>query len=137
VQGKAEHPRQLERVPAGAHFRFELVLNEFVSDGKDYEAGEKERLGASAAMPARQFYLNAIGMAMNLLRDDYLGGHGSRGYGQIGFWDTSVVRKEITEVNYGPEQTPSEFIQLFAKELQGVELTTAEYEAIVPKAATV
>ncbi|MEA4985765.1 CRISPR type III-associated RAMP protein Csm3 [bioreactor metagenome] len=63
VTAKA-NPRTFERVPAGAKFKLEMVLNVF----KD----EKE-----AELKA------TLKQAIKLLEDDYLGGHGSRGYGQV------------------------------------------------------
>ena len=58
------NPRTFERVPAGAKFKLNMVLNIF--EGED-EAGLKATLK----------------QAIKLLEDDYLGGHGSRGYGQV------------------------------------------------------
>ncbi len=63
VTAKA-NPRTFERVPAGAKFNLNMVLNVF--EGEDEKA-----LKAT------------IKQAIKLLEDDYLGGHGSRGYGQI------------------------------------------------------
>lgn len=63
VTAKA-NPRTFERVPAGAKFNLNMVLNVFESED---EKGLK----------------NTLKQAINLLHDDYLGGHGSRGYGQI------------------------------------------------------
>lgn len=63
VTAKA-NPRTFERVPAGAKFKLNMVLNVF--EGEDEEA-----LKAT------------IKQAIKLLEDDYLGGHGSRGYGQV------------------------------------------------------
>ncbi len=60
----AAMPRQIERVPAGAEFQLEMVLNIFDTDN------EKE-------------LINATKRALKLLEDDYIGGNGSRGYGQI------------------------------------------------------
>lgn len=58
------NPRTFERVPAGAKFKLNMILNIF--EGED----ENE--------------LKAIlNQAIKLLEDDYLGGHGSRGYGQV------------------------------------------------------
>ncbi len=68
------NPRQIERVPAGAAFNFEMVLNLFGDDD------EKE-------------YVNALFQCMELLQDDYLGGHGGRGYGRVKF---SVSPERIT-----------------------------------------
>lgn len=58
------NPRTFERVPAGAQFKLEMVLNIF--EGEDENA-----LKAT------------LNQAIKLLHDDYLGGHGSRGYGQV------------------------------------------------------
>jgi CRISPR-associated protein Csm3 len=63
VTAKA-NPRTFERVPAGAKFKLNMVLNIF--DGENENA-----LKAT------------LKQAIALLHDDYLGGHGSRGYGQV------------------------------------------------------
>lgn len=63
VTAKA-NPRTFERVPAGAKFTLNMVLNIF--------EGEDERE-----------LKNTLKQAIALLHDDYLGGHGSRGYGQV------------------------------------------------------
>jgi len=59
------NPRQTERVPAGAIFNCEFVLNVFDDD--------------------EDKYLKKFMKAMELLEDDYLGGQGTRGYGKIKF----------------------------------------------------
>lgn len=58
------NPRTFERVPAGAQFKLNMVLNIF--------EGESE-----------QRLKETLQLAIRLLQDDYLGGHGSRGYGQV------------------------------------------------------
>lgn len=58
------NPRTFERVPAGAQFKLNMVLNIF--DGEDEEE-----------------LVRTLNFAIELLQDDYLGGHGSRGYGQV------------------------------------------------------
>lgn len=60
----AAMPRQIERVPAGAKFDFNMVLNIFTNDN------ELE-------------LIEAVKRSLKLLEDDYIGGNGSRGYGQI------------------------------------------------------
>ncbi|MGI2903296.1 type III-A CRISPR-associated RAMP protein Csm3 [Tolypothrix sp. VBCCA 56010] len=62
----AANPRQLERVPAGSVFEFELIYT--VED-------------------ANQVFedLQNIAIALAILEDDALGGHGSRGYGKVLF----------------------------------------------------
>ncbi|GEA18923.1 type III-A CRISPR-associated RAMP protein Csm3 [Moorella sp. E306M] len=63
----AANPRQIERVPRGARFNFQMVYNLWEPQGI-------ERL---------QEDFTEIFIALQLLVDDYLGGHGSRGYGQV------------------------------------------------------
>lgn len=65
VTAKA-NPRTFERVPAGAQFKLNMVLNIF-------EGEDENKLKAT------------LNQAIKLLEDDYLGGHGSRGYGQVKF----------------------------------------------------
>ena len=60
----AANPRQFERVPAGAIFAFELVLNVFEGDSEDE-------------------YLKLIKQGLALVADDALGGQSSRGYGKV------------------------------------------------------
>ena len=67
ITGTAEHPRQIERIPAGSKFTLELILNVYDNDfdeEKDFE------------------YLRS---AMEFVQDEYLGGSGSRGYGKVEF----------------------------------------------------
>lgn len=77
IKGVAEHPRQLERVPAGAKFDFELVY--------DIYSDVTEKIAETDAEDRLSLHLDAIQHAMQLLQDDYLGGQGSRGYGKICF----------------------------------------------------
>jgi CRISPR-associated protein Csm3 len=62
----AANPRQLERVPAGSKFQFELV----------YTVENAEQAIED---------LQNIAIALAILEDDALGGHGSRGYGKVRF----------------------------------------------------
>lgn len=64
----AANPRQLERVPAGAEFTFEMVYNVEAADHRQ----------------TREDLVNLL-ETLSLLEDDFLGGHGSRGYGKIQF----------------------------------------------------
>lgn len=67
-------PRTFERVPAGAIFNVNMVLNIFED--------EKE-----------ESLLKTLKAAIALLEDDYLGGNGSRGYGQVEFSDMKFESK--------------------------------------------
>ncbi len=64
IKGVAEHPRQIERVPAGAKFAAEIILNIWDDDI------EKEQIAL-------------LEKGISLIENDYLGGSGSRGYGQV------------------------------------------------------
>ena len=78
TKGVAEHPRQSERVPAGAQFNAEFIINIW-DDDKESELMELFEKG------------------IHLLENDYLGGSGSRGYGQIKFGE--FVRTELSDAN--------------------------------------
>ena len=67
------NPRQIERVPRGMTFDFELV----------YNIESEEELAEDMKVLADGF---------RLLQLDYLGGHGSRGYGRVSFSDFYVER---------------------------------------------
>lgn len=71
-KGTAENPRAIERVPAGAKFEVEFVINVFGEN--QGEANRKE-----------SHYLALFKLGTELLEKDYLGGGGSRGSGQIKF----------------------------------------------------
>ena len=79
-------PRQLERVPAGAEFDFSIVFT-------FYDEADKE-------------LVKMLLEGMQLLEDDYLGGSGSRGYGQIAFKDISISEK--TAENYQKHEPAKE-----------------------------
>lgn len=72
-------PRTIERVPAGAKFKLNMVLNIFEGEN---EAELKSILKE----------------AIELLENDYLGGNGSRGYGQVElrFGEDSVSINDYT-----------------------------------------
>lgn len=78
IRGVAEHPRQIERVPAGAKFNLEMVVNVWDDDNEND-------------------LMALLNKAMNMLENDYLGGSGSRGYGQIKFGD--IKKTELSDAN--------------------------------------
>lgn len=65
-KGTAEHPRQIERVPAGVKFEYNFRLKIFDNDD---EKALKEM----------------VKKGLELIENDYLGGSGSRGYGRVSF----------------------------------------------------
>ena len=72
----AANPRPVERVPAGTDFVFELV----------YDVENLDQL---------QEDLENLAYCLAVLEDDYLGGHGSRGYGKVKFLLSSVQAKRV------------------------------------------
>ena len=80
VKGTAGNPRQVERVPAGAKFHAEFIINVW-----------------SNAQEGTLIKTFKDGIA--LLTNDYIGGSGSRGYGQIVFKEWKATQFE------GPDWT--------------------------------
>ena len=78
------NPRQQERVPAGSEFDFRLIYN--VENTKNMEEEVK-----------RDF--ENILLMFELLEDDYLGGHGTRGYGRVKFKDLKLTEKVYIKEN--------------------------------------
>jgi CRISPR-associated protein Csm3 len=77
VKGTAEHPRQMERIPAGVIFDVEFVINVWDDDNAEE-------------------LLALLQKGINALENDYLGGSGSRGYGQIKFDDLKYSHADET-----------------------------------------
>lgn len=78
ASGVAEHPRQIERLPAGAELNLEMVYN-VVAD--DQITDDLQNLAA----------------ALNFVEDEYLGGSGSRGYGKVAFQVQSLQWRSIED----------------------------------------
>jgi CRISPR-associated protein Csm3 len=71
IKGKAENLRQMERVPAGTEFEFEIAYRVFDVDGDNGETDNNN--------------FNWLLHSLWLLTQDALGGSGSRGYGKVSF----------------------------------------------------
>jgi CRISPR-associated protein Csm3 len=69
--GTAKHPRQQERVPAGAKFDLEIAVQIFDLDRGHDIIGEVKK-------------------ALKSIQDSYLGGSGSRGYGKVKFLELTL-----------------------------------------------
>jgi len=99
IKGKAEHPRTLERVPAGTEFEFEINYRVF---------GVFDNNGQSDGGKTDEQNFNWLLQGLWLLSQDALGGSGSRGYGKISFWNkcekdggkknTVMVDDEVKEI---------------------------------------
>jgi CRISPR-associated protein Csm3 len=74
----AANPRQIERVPAGSKFNFELV----------YTVEELSQVEED---------LKSLVVTLAILEDDALGGHGSRGYGKIKFENFNFYCRNIDQ----------------------------------------
>lgn len=106
-------PRQIERVPAGAKFVFELVLNFYEGD---------EELGKEADLKDETIFdqmTKDLFAAMQLLQNDYIGAAGSRGSGQIKFEPDTMKVIERTrsyyEMNSVEKDVTADFKQYFPK----------------------
>lgn len=84
------NPRQIERVPAGTVFDFRVVYN------IENEEEIKEDM-------------DMLRKGILLLETDYIGGHGSRGYGRVAFSDFQIERV-MTSID------PSEYIAILQGE---------------------
>lgn len=81
-KGTAEHPRQIERIPAGAEFDVEFIINIYKGDDE------------------MKLY-NLFKRGIELLEADYLGGSGTRGYGKVEFIeDIDTIKKQKTRADY-------------------------------------
>lgn len=107
----AANPRQMERVPAGAEFDFEMVYTV-------YEATDRSNL-------------KRVFEAMQLLEHDYMGGQGSRGSGQVkfaqlrvdwypkSFYETGDAGSVVAAIN-GEDQTVTKVLENFGQVEQRV-----------------
>jgi len=93
------NPRQIERVPAGALFSMELVLNV-------YQGDNVEEL------------LKTVFDALKLVQDDYLGGNGTRGYGKVKITVDELTFKDKTAYLENGQAQPMEGVDIPA-ELRG------------------
>lgn len=92
----AANPRQIERVPAGAEFDFRLVYNIEHED----ELMEDMQI---------------LGEGLRLLQMDYLGGHGSRGYGRLSLQAFSVGGFSLSASEAVSAEQCSEIAELLEK----------------------
>lgn len=84
----AANPRNLERVPKGAEFAAALVY-----DVEDLETAQED--------------LQNLQLALRLLEDDALGGHGSRGYGQVRVHLESIIGRRVEDYKTPPPEPDS------------------------------
>lgn len=89
----AANPRNFERVPAGAEFGLSLVLDIYnLDEEKKKENGKESRA---------EIFIDLIRQGLTLVEDDYIGGQGSRGYGQVEFVVESVTERSAKDYRDG------------------------------------
>jgi CRISPR-associated protein Csm3 len=94
----AANPRQIERVPEGSMFQFEFILTLLENDDPGIQNDDRDK------------FFKLIAEAMTLVQDDYIGGHGSRGYGKVSFHVTDVTQRSSAYYMNLPD-TPEEQIE--------------------------
>ncbi len=89
IKGTAEHPRFIERVPAGTRFKF-LVTFKVLQDGDE------------------KLFDTVLLKGLKLLEMDTLGGNGSRGYGRIAIeFDDNEMNEKFKTLNpFADEKKP-------------------------------
>lgn len=80
------NPRSQERVPKGSRFSFEKIYG--IYSDEDYDN------------------IKVLFSAMKLLEDNYLGGSGSRGYGNIKFENIQIKKRSIDYYKGIAEESP-------------------------------
>lgn len=89
IKGTAQHPRTMERVPAGAKFKFSSSISFYENDNINS-------------------LIKSFIEGLRLLEDDYLGGSGTRGYGHIKFDNLAFYVKNIKSYMEKNEKIPIE-----------------------------
>ncbi len=95
----AAMPRQNERVPAGAQFGLNLVVNIWEGD------------------PPQDKLLELLFASLQLLSDDYLGGHGSRGYGQVSIDIQQMSEKSSADYYNGGETKGMSILEKYRSQI--------------------
>jgi CRISPR-associated protein Csm3 len=86
IAGTAISPRQIERIPAGVKFDVNFIINVWEYDDGTTDGEDLFRL---------------LEDGIELLENDYLGGSGSRGYGQVKFGELN--KEEVSFEQYFEE----------------------------------
>lgn len=86
--------RQIERVPAGAEFDVEFIIN--IVDTDEYADGDRKQV-AYKMSDKESYYTEILKAGISLLEDDYLGGSGTRGYGRVKFTELKIIEKTTEE----------------------------------------
>ncbi len=89
VKSTAMHPRPTERIPKDSKFDFEMVFGIYTNEDKEN--------------------FKEIFTAFKLIESNYLGGNGSRGYGQIHFEELSY---NIRNLSFYTENTQEKIVEI-------------------------
>jgi CRISPR-associated protein Csm3 len=106
----AANPRQIERVPAGSKFQFEIVYTV-----EDLEQAKED--------------LKNLCMALAILEDDALGGHGSRGYGKVSFQNFEFSYRNMAQYQQAMADTKTEIVP--PRKLNDMEELLSQFESVV------
>jgi len=87
------NPRPLERVPSNIYFDFQMILNEFEELVENAEDEENRSEDSGNKSRNEKNYMEDLLNGLLLLQDDYLGGHGSRGSGQVDINISEINRR--------------------------------------------
>lgn len=87
----AANPRQVERIPKGAEFQFEMV----------YTIEDEEQVEED---------IRNLAIALAILEDDALGGHGSRGYGKVRFENFQLLYRDLDSLLSGKGSSSSNIV---------------------------
>ncbi|MEW6288434.1 MAG: type III-A CRISPR-associated RAMP protein Csm3 [Thermodesulfobacteriota bacterium] len=99
------NPRNFERVPAGARFKLDMVLDIYNVDVKNGD-------GATRA----DNFIALLRQGLMLVEDDYLGGQGTRGYGQVQFHLKAVTERTAEDYRANSmDKAPSKFAEQFSQ----------------------
>lgn len=105
----AANPRSFERVPAGAEFDFQFIIDTYDIDNSCSETKKDSKTRECK-------FLELIIQAMELMEMDYIGGQGTRGYGQIKFNVEDVkVRTANDYIKNAPAQSDNNYKNQFSQ----------------------
>ncbi|OGQ86304.1 MAG: type III-A CRISPR-associated RAMP protein Csm3 [Deltaproteobacteria bacterium RIFOXYD12_FULL_56_24] len=92
------NPRNFERVPAGARFKLDMVLDIYNVDVKN-----------GAGTTRADAFIDLLNQGLMLVEDDYLGGQGTRGYGQVQFNLKAVTERTAEDYCTNKDRRNSSF----------------------------
>lgn len=93
------NPRTNERVASGSEFNMQMEYNfEVITDGKNFYLGDDTKKTIDDYLKDTIQDLKNILACLTLLEYSYLGGNGSRGYGQVEFHELKLEVKTAKEI---------------------------------------